>query len=111
MNYRRSFLLLTFVLATTALAAGAPLKVLVIGGPGGGYTTFPDAALAELFSRAYGWDTRATQFYPKADENPLYRRELGTAEDVQREKFAEVLHLLRDWQPDVTVARLPRKDF
>src|SRR6266404_3155499 len=87
MNYRKILSLLMLGFASTALAAAPPLKVLVIGAPGGGYSTFPDAALAELFSRAYGWDTRATQFYTKLDANPLYRSDLGTAEDVQREKF------------------------
>jgi len=45
-----------------------PLKVLVIGGPGASYNTLPDALLAELLAREYGWETRFAFFATAMDE-------------------------------------------
>jgi hypothetical protein len=91
--------------------AAAPLKVLVIGGPGESYVTQPDAVLAEALSRAFRWDTRYAYFYTKMDEAPAGTRHMGNPDDIQRAAFADILHLLKDWKPDVTLARLPRDDF
>lgn len=71
------------ILGSTAFgrAEDKPLKVLVIGGPGGSSGSLQDAALSELLSRAYGWETRHSQFYAK-DDVPFIRG-LGTVEDVK----------------------------
>ncbi|HUW33465.1 MAG TPA: hypothetical protein VM223_17790 [Planctomycetota bacterium] len=36
--------------------------MLVIGGPGASYNMLPDAILAELLAREYGWETRFAFF-------------------------------------------------
>ena len=103
-------LAICLLLFLSSLAFAAPMKVLVIGGPGGSYCTQKDAMLAELLARAYGWETRFATFFTVMDDAPMWR--LGAdREAVRQQQFREILSQLREWQPDVTLARLPRKDF
>jgi len=98
------------LLFLSSLAFATPMKVLVIGGPGGSYCTQKDAMLAEMLARAYGWETRFATFFTVMDDVPFWR--LGAdREAVRQQQFREILSLLREWRPDVTLARLPRKDF
>lgn len=105
-----AFSVLILGIACAALAAEPPLKVLVIGGPGPGHRCREDAVLAEMLARAYGWETRYAMFYTEHDESPDWHT-LGKRKDIQRQSFEDILRLLNDWRPAVTLARLPRKDY
>lgn len=86
------------------------LKVLVLGSAGGSYVCQTDALLAELLARAFGWRTRFAALETLKDEAPPTRG-LGPVAEVRRRQLQDALDHLNDWQPDVTLARLPRKDF
>ena len=105
-----SLLLLLLIGWATQLPA-APLKVLVIGGPGLNNLTQSDALLAEMLARKYGWETRFACFYTTQDPAPVWRTpdiDPATLQSgLQTQMQSDILSLLNTWQPDVTIARLP----
>jgi hypothetical protein len=99
-------LLWLFALTSPLCAVAAPLKVLVIGGP----PPQNDMVLAEMLSRAYGWETRYTSLFATAEDLPLFWQKSSKPDELRRYWQQETVHLLRDWQPAVTLACLPREE-